>query len=91
MPNGRCRTHGGASLGAPKGNNKALKHGRYTAETIAVRSDIASLLRAMKLLAMAAGLASSPMEMSQLVAMIDAQESAALTERRQRMLEPHSN
>ena len=26
--------HGGLSLGAPKGNRNALKHGRYTAEAI---------------------------------------------------------
>lgn len=29
----RCRMHGGvAGSGAPKGNQNALKHGRYTAE-----------------------------------------------------------
>ena len=32
MKNGRCRMHGGPSLGAPKGNKNALKHGRYTAQ-----------------------------------------------------------
>lgn len=32
----RCRMHGGAKgSGAPKGNQNALKHGRYTAERIA--------------------------------------------------------
>jgi IS1 family transposase len=41
--------------------------------------------------AMAAGLALSPLEMSQLVEMIDAQERAASIEKRQRMLEPQSN
>jgi IS1 family transposase len=41
--------------------------------------------------AMAAGLAVSPMEMNQLVEMIDVQERAALIERRQRMLEPQLN
>jgi uncharacterized protein YjcR len=30
MPNGRCRMHGGASTGAPKGNTNALKHGIYS-------------------------------------------------------------
>jgi uncharacterized protein YjcR len=31
MKNGRCRMHGGKSTGAPKGNQNALKHGKYTA------------------------------------------------------------
>jgi hypothetical protein len=51
MPNGRCRMHGGLSPGAPKGNKNALKHGRYTAEAIAGRRQIAELVRAMKALA----------------------------------------
>jgi hypothetical protein len=34
MVNGRCRMHGGASPGAPKGNRNAVKHGRYTAKAI---------------------------------------------------------
>ena len=41
MKNGRCRMHGGTSPGAPKGNKNALKHGRYTAEAIARRREIA--------------------------------------------------
>jgi hypothetical protein len=45
MPNGRCRMHGGMSLGAPKGNTNAFKHGHYTAEAIASRREIAKLLR----------------------------------------------
>jgi uncharacterized protein YjcR len=51
MPNGRCRMHGGLSPGAPKGNRNAFKHGRYTAEAIAGRRQIAELVRAMKALA----------------------------------------
>ena len=51
MPNGRCRMHGGTSPGAPKGNKNALKHGRYTAEEIANRREIAALLRTMRALA----------------------------------------
>jgi len=51
MPNGRCRMHGGLSPGAPKGNKNAFKHGRYTAEAIANRREIAALLRAMTALA----------------------------------------
>jgi hypothetical protein len=51
MPNGRCRMHGGPSPGAPKGNKNALKHGRYTADAIARRREIAELLRAVKALA----------------------------------------
>ena len=45
MPNGRCRMHGGTSPGAPKGNKNAFKHGRYTAEAIARRKEVAELIR----------------------------------------------
>ena len=48
MPNGRCRMHGGPSPGAPKGNKNAFKHGRYTAEAIARRRDIAELFAGIK-------------------------------------------
>ena len=48
MANGRCRMHGGASPGAPKGNQNALKHGRYTAEAIARRRSISQLVAAMR-------------------------------------------
>ncbi|MGC1180491.1 MAG: HGGxSTG domain-containing protein [Methyloceanibacter sp.] len=51
MPNGRCRMHGGLSTGAPRGNRNALKGGRYTAEAITRRRELASLLRAMRSLA----------------------------------------
>jgi uncharacterized protein YjcR len=51
MPNGRCRMHGGTSPGAPKGNKNALKHGRYTAEAIVNRREIATLLREINALA----------------------------------------
>lgn len=50
MPNGRCRLHGGLSPGAPKGNRNALKHGRYTAEALASRREVAALIRAMRAL-----------------------------------------
>ena len=30
MPNGRCKLHGGASTGVPKGNKNSLKHGIYS-------------------------------------------------------------
>jgi len=33
MPNGRCRMHGGASPGAPRGNRNAWKHGKYSRGT----------------------------------------------------------
>jgi hypothetical protein len=46
MKNGRCRMHGGPSTGAPKGNRNAWKHGRFTAEAIARRREVADLLRA---------------------------------------------
>lgn len=48
MANGRCRMHGGKAPGAPKGNSHALKHGRYTAETIDERRRVVALLRDMK-------------------------------------------
>jgi hypothetical protein len=51
MTNGRCRMHGGASPGAPKGNSHAFKHGRFTAEAIAERREFAALVREMKRLA----------------------------------------
>ncbi len=35
----------GAAGGAPKGNRNALKHGGFTAETIALRKEIAALGR----------------------------------------------
>jgi len=40
--------HGGMSPDAPKGNKNAFKHGRYSAEAIAKRREIAALLRGMK-------------------------------------------
>lgn len=48
MANGRCRMHGGKAPGAPKGNSRALTHGRYTAEHIAERRQFAALLLEMK-------------------------------------------
>jgi hypothetical protein len=50
MPNGRCRMHGGPSLGAPKGNRNAFKHGRYSGEAIARRREISALIRAARAL-----------------------------------------
>jgi hypothetical protein len=35
----------GKLMGGPKGNKHALKHGRYTAEAIARRKDLADVLR----------------------------------------------
>jgi hypothetical protein len=40
--------HGGLSPGAPKGNSRALRHGRYTAEAVAERRQFAALLRDMR-------------------------------------------
>jgi hypothetical protein len=51
MTNGRCRLHGGLSPGAPKGNRNAFKHGRYTAEAVASRREVAALIRTMRALA----------------------------------------
>jgi glucans biosynthesis protein len=42
----RCRMHGGApGSGAPVGNRNALKHGRYTREAFAQRTQIRDLMR----------------------------------------------
>jgi hypothetical protein len=42
----RCRMHGGApGSGAPRGNQNALKHGRYTSAAIAERRQLQDLLR----------------------------------------------
>ncbi len=48
MTNGRCRMHGGKTLGAAKGNSHAFSHGRYTADAIAERRELAALLRSMR-------------------------------------------
>lgn len=52
MSSGRCRMHGGASNGAPKGNSNAIKHGRYTRQTaewkrqlVALRISISDLIK----------------------------------------------
>jgi len=45
MPNGKCRMHGGLSTGAPKGNQNAFKHGRYSAEAIAERRWMRGLMQ----------------------------------------------
>lgn len=45
MPNGRCRMHGGPSTGAPKGNQNAFKHGRYTAKALANRREVMNLIK----------------------------------------------
>jgi hypothetical protein len=46
MPNGRCRIHGGASPGAPRGQrNGRYKHDLYTAEQILFRKMMKELLK----------------------------------------------
>ena len=39
-----CRMHG-AGGGAPRGNRNALKHGDFTAETLALKRQISALAR----------------------------------------------
>lgn len=42
----RCRMHGGArGSGAPKGNQNALKHGRYSREAIVRRKKVNQVMR----------------------------------------------
>lgn len=36
--------HGGKGSGAPKGNRNALKHGRYTAETRGLETQLRAIL-----------------------------------------------
>jgi uncharacterized protein YjcR len=48
MANGRCRMHGSPSRGAPKGNQNAFKHGRYSAQSILHRRQIAALISEMR-------------------------------------------
>ena len=48
MPNGRCRMHGGLSPGAPKGNQNAFKHGRYSVRSILERRRVAVLISQMR-------------------------------------------
>ena len=45
MPNGRSRMHGGMSPGAPKSNKNAFKYDLYSAEIVARRRKVATLLR----------------------------------------------
>lgn len=45
---GRCKLHGGASKGAPKGNQNALKHGRYTKEVREEKKQMRELVRMLK-------------------------------------------
>lgn len=45
MANGRCRMHGGKSLGAPKGNSNAFKHGMYSKEALDTQRLIRQLLQ----------------------------------------------
>jgi hypothetical protein len=46
MRNGRCRMHGGASPGAPKGERNGMyRHGRRTNEAIAIRRETAEQIR----------------------------------------------
>jgi uncharacterized protein YjcR len=40
--------HGGKSPGAPRGNKNAYKHGRYTAESVKERREVAALLRTIR-------------------------------------------
>jgi len=49
MPNGRCRLHGGASPGAPRGKaNGNYKHGRFTLKTIESRRTLNALIKRLK-------------------------------------------
>ena len=47
MANGRCRIHGGRSPGAPKSNQNAYKHGRYSEAAIRERRRLSVILASM--------------------------------------------
>ncbi|ATW02936.1 hypothetical protein CHN51_04845 [Sphingorhabdus sp. YGSMI21] len=49
MANGRCRMHGGASTGAPKGNQNAWKHGAYSASTLATTRYLKAIAKIVEL------------------------------------------
>lgn len=44
----RCRMHGGNSTGPPRGNENALKHGRWGAATLAARREANELVRSLR-------------------------------------------
>jgi len=44
MKNGKCKMHGGKS-GAPKGNKKALKHGRYSQKALEEKTLIREIIK----------------------------------------------
>nr|WP_304412709.1 HGGxSTG domain-containing protein [Herminiimonas sp. CN] len=44
----RCRMHGGNSPGAPKGNQNAFKHGRYTAEHLVQRRERVAVMEELR-------------------------------------------
>ena len=46
----RCRMHGGTNPGGPRGNQYALKHGRYTARAIAARREARQVWHALRAL-----------------------------------------
>ena len=49
MPNGRCRMHGGAWPGAPKGKaNGNYRHGLLTTEAIESRRTLNALIRELR-------------------------------------------
>jgi hypothetical protein len=49
MPNGRCKTHGGRSPGAPRGErNGSWRGGFYTLEAQAERRRLRELIRQMR-------------------------------------------
>lgn len=41
----RCRIHGGANNGAPKGNKNAFKHGARSAEALALNAAVRSYIK----------------------------------------------
>ncbi len=48
MPNGRCKTHGGRSPGAPRGeHNGSWRHGFYSQEAQAERRRLQGLIKRM--------------------------------------------
>lgn len=46
----RCRMHGGASPGAPRGNQHAFKTGAYTAQALTQKREARTILKTLRAL-----------------------------------------
>ena len=70
----RCRLHGGYSVGAPRGNQHAVKHGRYTARMLALKRQARQEQRRVQMLTLLARYGFSPVD--EVVATLEARLNA---------------